>query len=204
VTEILAFNRAVTNADLMVKCRDLGYISQTDVVLDVTFGEGRFWSLWTPPVFVRSDIAGGEAIFKWDFRKIPLPDGSVNTVILDAPYKLSGTANRGGPASSDASYGINDYMPWQEKHQMIRDGITETSRLIVKGGHLLLKCMDQVCSGEVRWQTYEFKDHAEQMGLQLVDRFDLEGYRKQPTGRRQVHARRNHSTLLVFKQKVAW
>ncbi len=77
---------------------------------------------------------------------------------------------------------------------------TEAHRVLTPGGYLLLKCQDQVCSGQVRWQTREFADHAEQLGMRLVDALHLLGHRPQPAGRRQVHARRNYSTLLVLRK----
>ena len=36
--------------------------------------------------------------------------------------------------------------------------------MLVPGGTLLVKCQDQVCGGDVRWQTREFADHAESVG----------------------------------------
>ena len=59
---------------------------------------------------------------------------------------------------------------------------------------------DQVCSGRVRWQTFAFTEEALSNGCELVDRMELISYRPQPKGRSQVHARRNHSTLLIFKR----
>ena len=65
---------------------------------------------------------------------------------------------------------------------------------------LLIKCQDQVVSGAVRWQTRIFADHAEAQGFQLVDALHVQGSRPQPDGRRQVHARRDYSTLLVLER----
>lgn len=114
------------------------------------------------------------------------------------------TGNSGTPASGefDERYGVDVISTWQERHELIRAGITECARVLRAGGMFLLKCQDQVCSGHVRWQTDEFTRHAESLGLVKVDRFDLIGGRPQPEGRRQVHARRNTSTLLVFRATV--
>ena len=57
-----------------------------------------------------------------------------------------------------------------------------------------------LCSGKIRWQTLEFIEHTLSLRLRLIDRFDFLSYRPQPLGRRQVHARRNSSTLLVFQR----
>jgi hypothetical protein len=92
-------------------------------------------------------------------------------------------------------------MRWQDKHQLIRDGITEAARVLRVGGYLLLKCQDQVCSGRPRWQTIEFTNHAATVGFDLVDRFDRIGTtRPQPPGRIQRHAHGRPSTLLVLSK----
>lgn len=115
----------------------------------------------------------------------------------------SGTPDSGGPANMDDSYGIRSPSSWQDRHALIRAGIDECARVLRPGGHLLIKCQDQVCSGRVRWQTREFADHAEGLGCTLVDALLLVGHRQQPPGRRQVHARRNYSTLLVCRKGPA-
>jgi hypothetical protein len=124
-------------------------------------------------------------------------------VVLDGPYKLNGTSTGAGPSMLDSLYGVGgEYTSWQGKHQLIREGIDESLRVLKRRGILLVKCMDQVCSGQVRWQTREFADHAEQGGrARLIDSFLLPGGRKQPEGRDQVHARRNYSTLLVIRKR---
>lgn len=78
---------------------------------------------------------------------------------------------------------------------------TEAARVVKPRGHVLLKCMDQVNGGKVRWQTIEFTNHAATVGLELVDMLHLQSYRAQPDGTAQQHARRNYSTLLVFEKR---
>lgn len=194
---VLAAGPWANNAELILDVRRLGYLDDSMVILDPTFGLGRFWTLWTPPLLIASDLdpaksPTGESV---DFTALPHADESVDAVVLDPPYKLNGT---GGSHPSDAGYGVANTVRWQDRHGLIRDGITDAARVLRFGGHLLLKCQDQVCSGRVRWQTDEFTGHAESIGLRKVDRFDLASYRPQPSGRRQLHARRNYSTLLAF------
>lgn len=206
MSEILAVNPAVKdNAALIVQCRDLGYLPTDGPILDATYGLGRFWNNWVPKHLVGMDANPAKARdVVGDFTDLPFSDGTFDAVVLDPPYKLNGT---GGSHASDDGYGVADpdwvAKTWQQKHTLIRDGITEAARVVRRGGHVLLKCQDQVCSGQVRWQTIEFTNHAATLGLRLVDRFDLLGHRPQPAGRRQVHARRNYSSLLVFRLEVA-
>ena len=81
----------------------------------------------------------------------------------------------------------------------IRDGAVECYRVCRK--FLLVKCMDMVEGGRLRWQTDMVSDVIQAAGGQKVDRFEyLKPWRPQPPGRRQITSRRNYSTLLVFRK----
>lgn len=189
-----------SNADLIEACYQLGYIGDDDTVLDPTYGLGRWWSKRTPTRLVGCDIIAERSPIgvSIDFRDFKISDGCYDVVAFDPPYKLNGT---GGSHPSDEGYGVDGaYQSWQSKHELIRDGMTECTRVLKVGGILLLKCQDQVCSGHVRWQTKEFWAHATTIGLDLEDELLLPSYRAQPEGRSQKHARRNYSTLQVYRK----
>lgn len=196
---------ARSNAELIVACRQLGYLHDDMVVWDPTYGLGRFWTQWRPRHLIATDLDPAkspdipEGV---DFTDSGFADGDMHAVAFDPPYKLNGT---GGSHASDSAYGVADTWGggWQGRHALIRAGITESVRVLRRGGTLLVKCQDQVCSGQVRWQTREFADHAESLGCRLVDQLHLLGHRPQPAGRRQLHARRNYSTLLVLRKDRA-
>jgi len=186
-----------TNADLMVACRDLGYIGGGRT-LDPTHGLGTFWRGWSPDGLVRTDIdptKSPSASRGVDFRYMPWAP-IFSAVVFDPPYKLNGTERPG----ADDRYGVNAPARWQDRMALILAGVRECARVVAPGGHLLVKCQDQVVSGSVVWQTDEVTRAAEGSGLSKVDRLEFLSYRPQPDGRRQVHARRNHSTLLVFRK----
>lgn len=201
MSEILAFGSWKNNAELIASCFDLGYLKDEWLTLDPTYGEGRFWKLRRPWNLIASDInpksTREQFVAKIDFTDTRLADAQFDAVVFDPPYKLNGT---GGSHPSDAGYGVADKLSWQDRHQLIYNGIDECVRVLKSGGYLLIKCQDQVCSGAVKWQTRLFADHAESLGCTLVDMLHLQGYRKQPEGRRQVHARRNYSTMLVLRR----
>ena len=194
---IYAIGEYRNNADLIDACASLGYINSR--VLDCTYGYGRFWTKHTPSEIVGTDANAEKSPYgiAVDFRHMPFADSEFATVVFDPPYKLNGTA---GSHSSDERYGVDETMRWEEKHEMIYAGITECVRVLEPKGHLLVKCQDQVVSGQVRWQTHLFAAHAEMIGCRLVDKLHLVGSRAQPPNRRQVHSRRNYSTLLVLKK----
>jgi hypothetical protein len=196
----MAIDRWTSNAELIEDCARLGYLRREWRTLDCTYGLGTFWKQWCPDCLVGTDVHPTKALtFAADFTALPFPDRSFDSVVFDPPYKLNGTPD----AVVDARYGVDRSMRWQQRMDLIRDGIEECAR-VLGDGYLLLKCQDQVCSGKVRWQTHEFVGLADYLGLGLVDRLDMLSYRPQPAGRSQVHARRNSSSLLVFKRGWRW
>lgn len=203
---VMSFGSWRNNAELI---RDavvpLGYLKREWIVLDPTYGKGNFWSLWKPDELHASDLyprgIGSDPhqkIVKMDFRYLLWTDNTFDATVFDPPYKLNGT---GGSHPSDEAYGVADpYMSIEYRHEMIRLGLDECVRVTRVGGHILLKCQNQVSSGKIRWQVLEFAQEAEFMGAELIDMFHLPSYRPQPSGRKQKHSRQNYSTLLVFRK----
>jgi len=198
---VMAISEAKNNAQLIAECAQLGYLQKDWEIIDATYGKGRFWTEWRPSSLTTNDLdASTSATYNYDFTDMIFPDHCFDAVVFDPPYKLNGTSTSKGPASGDESYGIKGkYVPIDERHQLIYDGLDECLRVLKKGGMLLVKCQDQVSSGRVHWQTMLFTQHLAD-DTKLVDMLHLPGYRRQPMGRRQLHARRNYSTLLVLRK----
>jgi len=198
---VMAIGNWTDNGALIADCARLGYLRPEWRTLDPTYGYGTFWQKWRPDNLVATDLdpAKSQTGDSVDFTALPWPDRHFDAVVFDPPYKLTGNpADTGG---IDERYGVHVYTDWRDRMDLCRRGITECAR-VLGDGYLLVKCQDQVCSGKVRWQTIDFTNHAATLGLGLVDRFDFLSYRPQPAGRRQVHARRNASTLLVFGREA--
>jgi len=201
--EIDAIGDYQNNAELIEACAQLGYLKTHWFTVDPTYGLGKFWTKWAPKELWASDLNRQKSpqSYPVDARSLPFDNGSVDAVVLDPPYKLNGRSSSGGPAESDSSYGVDGaYIPWQDRHSLVCEMLTEAARIVRERGTVLLKCQNQVCSGKIRWQTWEFAEYAEQQcDLRLVDELMLVGKRKQPSDS-QVHARRNYSSLLVFRK----
>jgi hypothetical protein len=209
---VMAMSTARDNAELIEQAAQLGYLRRSWNTLDPTYGLGRFWTRWRPDYLVASDLNPAKSPYGTpvDFQHLPWTARVFNAVVLDAPYKLNGTSTRRGAATSDEDYGVDTWLSQADRHALIRRGIDECIRVLIPGrktdpadgGYLLVKCQDQVNGGKVRWQTREFADHAETHdGVRLVDMLHLVGYRPQPAGTTQQHARRNYSTLLVLRKE---
>lgn len=190
------------NSDLIRDLIRLGYIpcGRDSIVLDPTYGLGVFWNQQRPDGLIASDLDPdkspcGSSI---DATDLPWGDGFADCIVLDPPYKLNGTPDPG----IDARYGVDKPATPDQRMDLIHAMVAEAARVVRPGGTVLVKCQDQVVSGRVRWQTQEIPRRAERHGLRLADQLFLGSYRPQPAGRRQVHARRNYSTMLVFVREA--
>lgn len=56
MTAILAAGGYANNAELIVACRDLGYLDDHTPTWDGTYRHGRFWTLWQPQHLHRTDL----------------------------------------------------------------------------------------------------------------------------------------------------
>lgn len=187
------------NSELIANIAEIGYLQQDVATCDPTYGLGNFWNDWVPDEACQwfSDLAVEKSPqgYSIDFEHTPYLDGFFPQVIFDPPFKLSGKP--GG--TMDDNYGIDKYIDWRKRHAWIKRGITEMTRILdPTEGVLIVKCMDQVCASRYRWQAREFAEHAESLGLRLVDTAHVQSYRPQPGNRPQVHFHRGYSTALIL------
>ena len=201
MSDVRAVGQWRNNADLIADVARLGYLDGT--VLDVTYGEGAFWRVYSPPGLITNDLhkANPNELHD-DYRALSFEDNAVDAVVFDPPYKLNGTPAMG---AMDDRYGTGRRTTRAEVLDDIVAGALEGLRVTRR--YLLVKCQDQVEGGRVRWQTDVVTEALTHVCLERpvaarkVDRFDLVTHpRPQPGGRRQLTARRNHSTLLVFEK----
>jgi len=179
-----------TNAQLMVDCRALGYL--TEPVLDLTYGKGRFWTLLPDLDVVGNDLDPTKGTVHHDFTATPWPTGSWSTVVLDPPYRLGGTPTT--PDFDDA-YGLTARSA-TEVRDLIVAGTCEACRLAHHT--VIVKIQDHTSSGVLQPLSTWVINAATLAGARLVDSLHVVGGRAQPSGRRQQRARHGYSTALVF------
>jgi hypothetical protein len=194
MTDILTISDRRDNAELIADAAKLGYIRGN--VLDLSYGEGTFWKDHQPDSLTTNDIDPLKGDHHQDFRATLWPSRFFDTVIFDPPYKLGGT-----PASPDmdARYGTSQAMTRNEVLCLLVGGVAEGARL--SDDLLIVKAMDQVNGGRVRWQTDVATEVARACEFRKIDVLILPGGRKQPAGTKQQHARHEYSTLLIFGRK---
>lgn len=206
-----------TNAELIADVARLGYIKQTDRVLDPTFCNGIWWKKFKPDNLVTYHREKDGS----DFRLLGNEeDESFDVIAYDPPYVAPGGIKTSTIPEFHKRFGMAEggaedrmFSSPAELQDLIDDGLTEMTRLVRKKGFVLVKGMNYVSSGRVWWGVDKIKRHAENLRLNLVDEFIHQGGgRPQEKGRTrkdgspstQQHARRNHSNLLVLQKPWNW
>lgn len=216
---VLAADTWRTNGHLIADVASL-YLDKSMRILDPTFGRGLWWTVWRPGYLAASDLYPiesrkmGEAK-QWrsapdvyrceDFTSLGWNDDSFDAVAFDPPYVATGGRSTTTMPEFAAAYGMTraPRTPMENQFHNQR-GLAECVRIVKPGRFILTKCQDYVSSGKLFPGTHHTLAYAlDVLGLELVDRFEhvAKSPRPQPPGRRQVHARRNLSTLFVLRRR---
>ena len=195
---VLAATSWPDNAAMIQDCVRLGYLKYSDWVLDPTYGRGLWWKRWCP-------MQTPSGAYEQDFRHLGYADNRFDAAVFDPPYISKGRATP-KLGDFDDRYGLATHAPGMRRKsptdiQADMDaGLSELARVVKPGGYILMKCMDYVSSGKLWLGVHKTTTHALSLDLEVVDRLEhVHTPGPQPKGRPQVHARRNHSTLLVLK-----
>jgi hypothetical protein len=186
-----------SNADLIAAVAPL-YL--TGSVLDVTYGDGRWWDRYRPDPFTYHDKHKVDGI---DFRRLPEPDRSVDAVCFDPPYVPAG----GGPSNETCDkfrdrFGLDwgdGYRSYAELSDLIRLGLAECAR--VSRRWVLVKCMEFVSSARFCDMPHQVTNWALDLDLAKYDQ--IVHHTGNGPGAHNIftplRARRHHSYLLVFE-----
>lgn len=196
---ILAAGSWKTNGEMIADAAELYFPPEPCTVLDPTYGRGKWWTVYRPPLLYPHDIARDGV----DFRDLPYVDDNFDAVAFDPPYVSVGGRKTTTLLDHHDRYGLTN-APRSPRgvQRLIEDGFQEATRVTRPGGVILVKCQDYISSGKLWPGTYHTTDFGFRLGLELLDRWEFlgNGHRPQPKGRRQVHARRNYSTLLIWRK----
>lgn len=158
-----------------------------------------------------------------DLRALPYRDGTLDFVVLDPPYMGGYFREQASQVSRESDFadryghhaggGVDGLYGMKGAERLYQLGIREAARVLKRpggrrrGGHLFVKCMDQVENHRKVFQTDEVTAIAAAAGFRKVDALlvlrqdspHLKRTVRGPNGRQQ-HARQNHSALLVFRR----
>lgn len=190
--------RSKSNGPLLAAAAEL-WIEPTDLVVDVTYGLGRFWTVYRPSRLVAHDLFVGDGV---DFRELPEATGSVDVLVFDPPYIAQGGRETSTVKDMLSRYGLHGApKSVRELEGLIEDGIAEACRVLAPRGRLFVKCMDYVNGGRLVLGRHHVVATAMANGLEQVDEFvHHSGVGPQPKRPVQLHSRRAHSFLCVFQK----
>ena len=185
---------AGSNAELL---RAVAPLYLTGSVLDVTYGEGKWWDLFRPDPFAAHDLYKLDGV---DFRALPEGDRSIDTVCFDPPYVESGGRNSSGRQGFLDSYGISlEHTPLGNVGDLMMDGLAEVCR--VASRFVLVKCMEFVAGAKFHDMPVRVATRALELGWRKHDTIVHNsgggiggGYRTFEV----LRCARAHSYLLVF------
>jgi hypothetical protein len=183
------------NAELIADCHTLGYIRDTDMVLDPTWGRGKWWTTFHPHGL--SVLAGNE-----DFCCLPWVANHFDVAVFDPPYVAKGGRTTSTIPDMDSAYGMDDAPATPDLvQQQIFDGLDEIHRVLRPRGIALVKCMNYISSGKLWLGAHYTLAYSLAIGFECIDWFEhINTGRPQPH-KTQVHARRNLSTLYVLRKR---
>ena len=192
-----------TNADLFPDIMKV-YAEPGDVILDMTYGRGVFWSNIEKGKYtlIENDKDKKKGQLSADLRAMPFAEETFDVVIMDPPYVFGA----GGKDMLDKQYGNNEYRKQGSPGpdavvELFRSGISEANRLLKNDGILIVKCMDFISGGKQQRISIRVLEEAIDRGLTDEDLFVLH-QSGNPIMRHnyQLHARKNHSYFWVFRK----
>lgn len=195
------------NDELMANVARL-YFRQGDKIADVTYGRGAMWAKIDTEQyeFYKSDISCPDA--PYDFTCLPYPNDSFDVILFDPPYVTHGAVRDSENQSYmnwiKTRYKVDEKnqavssMDYADLIELFHEGIEECSRVVTRGGLVLVKCCDEATGGIQRMTHITVHDMAVDLGLIVKDLFILHRRTDPQSFGKQQHARKNHSYLWVF------
>lgn len=169
---------------------ELGYIKGSDSVIDLTFGRGKWWTLYHHPGFFVANVdpdddtkqvydrTGGLEVFaiERDFRdlgdmsSVGNEGGLFDVVVFDPPYvSMGGRATSTLPDFMDR-FGLENAASTPELLQADNNrGLAEALRICKPGGLVLAKCAPYISSGVRKEGDWWTRDAALELGFEIHD-----------------------------------
>lgn len=202
---VMAFDPARNrNGKLMADVHELGYLEDGWKVLDPTHGKGNFWTVYKPVRLTATDLNPDKSPIGTpvDFTDMPWPAMNFHAVVFDPPYQMNGSASKSkATAAKKEAFGVDDIKDAGQRLKLIVAGLVECARVCEQV--LMVKSQDAVYWTEIIWLSRLVMDTVEECGFVKVDELHVSSYQEQPDGTSQQHARRNYSTLQIFKRIAA-
>ena len=182
--------------------------ANTDQIdLDCTYSKGNFYKsgIVKEPTYKYDLHPKFKNIERADSRNLPFEDNSLNTIIFDPPFVISG---RTYPKSAKGTCGIQKryscYFTFDELKDHYSKSLDEFYRILKPNGIVIFKLQNTISSGKQHFTHFFTMKSAVKSGFYPIDEFILPMKSKITSfgGRWNVqrHAMKYHSFFLVFKK----
>lgn len=211
-TDTIFSARVGVNADIFKDIVKL-YVPDGSLVVDLTFGLGRFWTytMLEHRTLIACDLSdrfpktkplfGNIQYMRVKAPDLPFRDESVGCVVFDPPYaNFSPTARTGNLCES---YGLASLTGINACKLLYFEVIRELDRILEIDGVAIIKCQDAVNNGENHWMHHNIYEDCVNLNFFPEDLFVLvsENVMVDPRIKQQQHARKNHSFFWVFRKR---
>lgn len=184
---------AGSNADLFPVALRM-YVKPGARIADVTYGKGVFWRNVPASEY---DLHASDIMTGTDCRRLPHEDNTFDAVVLDPPYMNGGS---GVKASINKCYNNAGNMCHENVVALYLAGILEARRVLVRNGVLFIKCQPAVADHKQKLTHVQIMTVLPMIGFLVEDEFILhQTVVPLMRHRKQQHARKNHSYLLVAR-----
>ena len=132
---------------------------------------------------------------------MPLENDSVNTIMFDTPFVISGEGyNDLKEGSGIISKRFTAFKSFDELKKMYSGSLKEFYRILKKDGIVIFKCQDCVASALNHFSHVYVMNEALRIGFYPKDLFVLLAQNRINDGRKQQHGRKFHCYYWVFKK----
>ncbi len=175
---------------------------EKDIELDPTYSTGNFYKQGLTDPIHKFDLTPQiEGVRQASSDNLPIKDNSINVIMFDPPFVISGENYDDTPEGSTIiSKRFTAFKDFKELKDMYTKSLKEFFRVLKWGGVLIFKCQDIVSSSKNHFTHSWVMFEAVKMGFYPKDLFILLARNRINDGRKQQHARKYHCYYWVFKK----
>lgn len=184
--------------------RDILYLHADSKMIDCdpTFSIGNFYKNGLPkPKHIFDREPQVEGVIQATSDKLPLDNNSVNVIMFDPPFVITGdTYGEAKEGSSIIAKRFTGFHDFNELKTMYSGSLKEFYRILNDDGIVIFKCQDCVSSAKNHFSHVYIMNEALRIGFYPLDLFVLLSQVRIVDGRKQQHGRKYHVFFWVFKK----
>lgn len=169
-------------------------------ILDLTFGQGRFWKKQRPDSLIGIDLFAGvkkdgklaaKGDVRADFRSLPFRNRKFGGIIYDPPHVKR---------NETPGHSVYNFYNTQSWDRTFSHALSEMWRCLRPDGTVIAKLANEK-SRKGGWHIFTFKEEAEQQGFALFDLgMKLRGPSIRNPTQKQHRLRKCHSFFMILKK----